>query len=336
MAHEQTTPDDLLNAQGSLKSPGWARRPLWRYHREAVRASRLRLKEWDYYFVSDGHHGLAATVADNGYLGFVSTTWFDFDAPREVSLSVMLPFPLGRLGLPSSSLAGDVRFEHRDLSISVHREPGLRALSVRAPALQGRPLQADLVLTPNESDESMTIATPFPRAPRAFYYNQKINNQPATGTVVWGEETHRYDDAWGVLDWGRGVWTYDNTWYWGSASGRVDGSPFGFNIGYGFGDTSAATENVLFWKGRVHKLDAVQFHIPDDYLKPWTFSSNNGRFELTFRPVLDRASCTDLLVLKSDQHQVFGHFSGRVILDDGATLTLSEFFGFAEKVVNRW
>ena len=49
----------------------------------------------------------------------------------------------------------------------------------------------------------------------------------------------------GTLDWGRGVWTYDNTWYWGSGNADINGNSFGFNIGYGFGNTSAATENVM-------------------------------------------------------------------------------------------
>ena len=32
-------------------------------------------------------------------------------------------------------------------------------------------------------DDRMVIATPFPKAPRSFYYNQKVNCLPATGTV---------------------------------------------------------------------------------------------------------------------------------------------------------
>ena len=59
----------------------------------------------------------------------------------------------------------------------------------------------------------------------------------------------------GTLDWGRGVWTHDNTWYWGSGNGYVNGKPFGFNIGYGFGNTSAASENALFYDGKIHKLE---------------------------------------------------------------------------------
>ena len=38
----------------------------------------------------------------------------------------------------------------------------------------------------------------------------------------------------------------------------------------------------------------------------------------------------------SDQHQVFGKFSGSVILDDGSKLEIKDLLGFAEKVRNKW
>ena len=188
----------------------------------------------------------------------------------------------------------------------------------------------------------MVICTPFEKDAH-FYYNQKINCMRAEGTVQLGSDTYTFepDSAFGVLDWGRGVWTYHNTWYWGSASGLVDGVDFGFNIGYGFGDTSAATENMLFYNGKAHKLNNVTFNIPkkngkEDYLKPWTFTSDDGRFEMDFFPIINRASCTDVKLIKSDQNQVFGRFTGTAILDDGTRLAVKDLLGFAEKVENKW
>jgi hypothetical protein len=117
----------------------------------------------------------------------------------------------------------------------------------------------------------------------------------------------------------------------------VNGKPFGFNIGYGFGNTSAATENILFYDGKGHKLDEVTFHIPpDDYLKPWTFSSSDGRFEMSFQPIIDRCALTDVKIIISDQHQVFGKLSGTAILDDGTKLELKDVVCFAEKVRNKY
>ena len=158
-----------------------------------------------------------------------------------------------------------------------------------------------------------------------------------------GSESFELDPAcsFGTLDWGRGVWTYQNTWYWGSASGLVGGVPFGFNIGYGFGNTEKASENMLFFNGRAHKLSRILFQIPkkdgqEDYLSSWTFLSDDKRFEMAFVPVLDRASKTDFKLLCSDRHQVFGRFSGRCTLDDGTVIVVRDLFGFAEKVRNKW
>lgn len=188
----------------------------------------------------------------------------------------------------------------------------------------------------------MVICTPFDK-PGHFYFNQKILCMRAKGTVTIGNEKYEFspERSFGLLDWGRGVWTYSNTWYWSAASGLAGGVPFGFNLGYGFGNTSAATENMLFYDGRAHKLSQVTFHIPmrdgkEDYLKPWTFTSDDGRFEMDFVPVLDRASCTDVKLIKSDQHQVFGKFTGKAVLDNGRVIDVKDFMGFAEKVVNKW
>ena len=74
----------------------------------------------------------------------------------------------------------------------------------------------------------------------------------------------------------------------------------------------------------------------EDYLRPWTFTSDDGRFEMDFVPILDRAACTDVKLIKSDQHQVFGRFTGTAVLDDGTAVRVKDFLGFAEKVENKW
>ena len=74
----------------------------------------------------------------------------------------------------------------------------------------------------------------------------------------------------------------------------------------------------------------------EDYLSPWTFTSDDGRFEMTFEPILNRSALTDLKILKSDQNQVFGRFNGIAVLDDGTKLEVKDLLGFAEKVENKW
>lgn len=330
----------LLDARGQLIARGYATSEVRQYARQAIKAHPLRIKEWDYYCILTDRYGLALTVADNDYLGFLSATWLDFETRAFTSEELLQPFPCGGMRMPASADAGDVVQEHEKLSIAYRHVAGGRELTVSAPHFAGgKRLTGKLFLAQPPMDR-MVIATPFARAPRSFYYNQKINCLRASGQVQIGDShfTFEPDSAFGVLDWGRGAWTYDNTWFWASASGIAEGRLFGFNVGYGFGDTSAATENMLFVDGVAHKLSDVAFHLPHGALDraPWRFTSSDGRFELTFQPILDRAANTNLGFIKSEQLQVFGRFSGRVVLDDGSTLAVADLLGFAEKVHNRW
>ncbi len=343
MQHEITREIPLLDEKGNLTEPGYAKKLLPVYDRSRVKGGFARLKEWDYYYVGNDRFGVALTIADNSYMGLDSISFLSFEGKAySITKSPMRLFPMGKTNLPPTSASGVTHSEGAKYSMTFTVGGGKRQLTARMENFDGdAPIEIDLLLS-GEPEESMVICTPFEKVGH-FYYNQKINCMRAQGVVRIGEKAYEFDpaDSFGVLDWGRGVWTYHNTWYWGSASGLTDGVDFGFNIGYGFGDTSAASENMLFYRGKAHKLSQVTFHIPmkdgkEDYLAPWTFTSDDGRFEMDFVPVHNRASCTDVKLIKSDQNQVFGRFTGTAILDDGTKLAVKDLMGFAEKVENKW
>ena len=343
MQYEITKAIPLLKEDGDLTQPGFARRLLPVYDRSKVKGGIMRLKEWDYYYVGNDRFGIALTIADNSYMGFDAISFMNFEGKTwQINQSSMSLFPMGKRNLPPSSASGISASAGKGYAMRFVVEEGKRTLTAHMDNFREKEaIDVEITLT-QEPEESMVICTPFEKKAH-FYYNQKINCMRAKGTVKIGEEcfTFEPDTAFGLLDWGRGVWTYENTWYWGSASGIVDGADFGFNIGYGFGDTTAATENMLFYNGKSHKLSQVTFHIPmkngaEDYMSPWKFSSDDGRFEMDFVPVLDRHTCADVKVIISDQHQVFGRFTGTAVLDDGTKVEIRDLMGFAEKVRNKW
>ena len=342
MQHEITQAIPLLDEQGELTQPGWALRLLPVYDRSKVRGGPLRLKERDCYLVMNRQCALALTISDNRYMGMDSISLIDLWEGWQVTRSPMRLMPLGGTGLPQSSLRGSCARAGRGYGLLFQHEGEGRTLHAHMDRFRdGQALDAQILLT-QEPEESIVMCTPFEK-PGQFYFNQKINCMRAQGKVTLGDREYVFDpeDSFAVLDWGRGVWTCRSTWYWGSASGMVDGVPFGFNIGYGFGDTSAATENALFYGGKLHKLSQVTFHIPrkngrEHYLAPWTFDSDDRRFRMKFRPILDRAACPSAGVVRSGQHQVFGSFTGTAVLDDGTAVRLKELLGCAEKVDDRW
>jgi len=146
------------------------------------------------------------------------------------------------------------------------------------------------------------------------------------------------DRAYSLLDWGRGVWPVSHEWYWSSASTLLDGVPFGFNLGCGFGDDGKrrGTENVVYRGDAVFKLSAMHITHGSDPMQPWTLDSGDGRFFATLTPRYDRDTITKLLFVNNRCHQMFGTFEGHFRQDGGKEIPFSGVTGFAEHAVNHW
>ena len=340
MQHKLTN-GPLLDEKGNLSEAGYAFSLVKEYKRSDIKARKGRIKEWDYYFINDDEFGVALTIDDNSYMGMASVSVLDFKNKIEHTKSYIKWLTIGKVGFPSSSIDGDVSLIDKNYSMVFENKNGKRHLVCSLKNLaKGKDFECDIYLEAT-NDNSMVIATPF-KKDKHFYYNQKINLLKANGSFKFGELIHELSEkALGVLDWGRGVWTYKNTWYWSSLNGNYDGHNIGFNLGYGFGDTSAASENMFFYDRDVYKLDDVVFNIPKNekgklcFLDPWTFTSEKGDINLEFKPIIDRYANTNALIIQSKQHQVFGYFSGTIKVDD-KEFEFKNVLGFAEMVTNRW
>lgn len=338
--HEVVESHKLLDKNGVLVEPGWSKSLVQIYDRNDIKKRKTRIKEWDYYYVMSNSNKvcLCLTVSDLGYIGMHSVSLVNLACATENTESIITPFPLGKTNMPSTTKSGDVKFKNKKLAIEFKHLGDKRVLKMNYPSFDGgKGIKCNITLT-NEPQDSMVIATPWDEDKNAFYYNQKINCFRASGKIEYNGELMELDPNldFAGLDWGRGVWTYDNYWYWGSGSGQVDGVPFGFNIGYGFGNTTAASENVIFYDGKAHKFDDIVFNISDNYIDDWTFKSSDGRFDMTFEPIIDRNAKIDLKAIITDQHQVFGKMNGFAVLDDGTKIELKDFVCFAEKVHNKY
>lgn len=345
--HETSNVQPLLDDKGRLREPGWSRKPYQIYDRSKIKAPAFRIKEWDYYLVTGENFAVAFTISDDGYIGLQSVSLLDFTkdgSPWERTNTILTPFPMGKLKMPRTSDKGNVSFHNKRLKLDYYKTDGKRAIACEFENfLNGKPFSCDIKLEEPDMD-TLVIATPWKEKETAFYYNRKINCMRASGSAFFNGKEYKFnpDKDFATLDWGRGVWTYDNVWYWSSGNADINGKPFGFNLGYGFGDTSAATENIIFYDGVGHKIDDVSFNIPvdgdgnRDYEKPWTFTSSDGRFTADFIPIYDRVGKIDAKILITDQHQVFGRMSGKAVLDDGETIDFKDVLCFAEYVHNKY
>lgn len=89
--------------------------------------------------------------------------------------------------------------------------------------------------------------------------------------------------------------------------------------------------------GRLHKLGQVDFtYDATDFMRPWRMVSTDGRLDLEFTPFLDRVAESNLLLVSSQVHQMFGHYCGEFKTDDGKVIPLDGLIGFAEEHHARW
>lgn len=329
----------LLDSKGNLTEGGYAFSLVKDYKREAIKANKLRIKEWDYYYFGNEEYGVGLTIDDNGYMSLASISFLDFKNKTQVTKSPMGIMPLGKVNLPPTSKTGDVSLSYKGTDMAFYNDGKSRRLVCHMDDfIDGLPFGCDLKIT-DHNDDTMVIATPFNKK-KHFYYNQKINDLEANGIITIGKKVYNVNKWYGVLDWGRGVWTYKQTWFWSSLSGESDGHLIGFNLGYGFGDTSSASENMFFLDKKGYKLEDVVFKIPtkdgkDDFLSNWKIESASKDIDLTFTPILNRRCYTNALIIASFQNQVFGRFSGYVTADK-KKIRIDNVLAFAEKVYNKW
>jgi hypothetical protein len=180
---------------------------------------------------------------------------------------------------------------------------------------------------------------PWKNDKNAFRYSRCSPWYTAEGVIQFGnaEIIFSKGNSWEMLDWNRGIRPRADSRYWTVACGLAGSRLVGFTLSHGLIDSSAATENAFFVDGRIHKLDQVSFRIPPSgWLSPWHFTSADQRLDMVFTPLQGRIDRHQWLFYSMSRRQVYGSFSGKVILDDGAELEFQNITGFAERCKTRF
>ena len=349
----------LLDETGRLTQPGYCFTNLYKYDRSAIRTDPSRIKEWDFYQISNDDFTVQITIADISLGGAVTVGYFDRKTGERGSMMKLNLFTFGKfdLGLDHKGLAEDDWTDHTyklkkknfDFELSVGEEKR----TIKFIGKKGKKdFTMDIELAMMPDHESHFIAVPFDtKDGRHFYYNQKTNGMVSTGKVVYGDKTYEFkgleDKSFAVLDWGRGVWPFHQVWWWGNGNTVLpDGRVFGFEIGWGFGNTEAASESTAFIDGKAYKLGYLKLENEKEIVKPldscwddngveWKITSDDGSFEMTMKPEFDNYTMLRFLVVGNLCHQVFGKWSGTVKCGD-EVIEIKDMTAFLERSDNMW
>jgi len=350
---EYTEPTRLLDGKGNLLvHGGWARHNIFDYDRTVARPQ-YRGKEWDFYQVSNGRYMVQISMANISIGGYASANLVDISGKNKKIITSMALWLGGKnkVVMPENCDCPNVcEYKKGKYIFRAVTEKNSRTIEFYGPCKQGN-VSAKFTMDLFDDHQNITIVTPFKKKgeylPTRFFMTMKQNCMPCEGTFVCGEETYTFEkkDTFCVLDWGRGVWPYKNVWYWGNGAQYIkdeDGNDhiFGFEITWGIGDESNATETCLFYDGVAHKIGSVDVEVfpkPDKYMQPWRFISEDGRFDLTMTPTYDHHSDMNALnIVRMHSHQVHGLWNGTVTLDDGTKLEIKDMYAFCEYVENKW
>ncbi|NPV55477.1 MAG: DUF2804 domain-containing protein [Anaerolineae bacterium] len=337
----QTTP--LFDENGKVQQFGWARHPIIQANLENARLLRprllqpLRFKRWDYYGIFTPTHFFAFTLADIGYLGQVFAYIVDLTSGKVLERTLNLPLAKG-VKLPRPSDAGIAYYRSNSVMMEFDRSQFERRLHVEWQDFGGMPLTADLCLSHTPHQESMVNV--FPMGKDRFFYTRKMHALAVSGAVQLGEQCFTLDPAtcFGTQDWGCGLWSYRSFWIWGGAATRLkDGRSAALNLGGGISTDPMNNDNALILDGILHKLGELNFiYNNHHFMKPWQMHDREGRCNLTFTPAIERVAKTDLVVLASEVHQMFGRYDGVVITDRGERVDFRDVNGFAEEHHAKW
>jgi hypothetical protein len=190
--------------------------------------------------------------------------------------------------------------------------------------------------------ESLNVVIPW--SDDTFNFTSKHQARPATGALTLGDRRIGLgldgNDAWGVLDVGRGRWPREITWNWGSGAGRAGRHGrhvVGLQIGGKWTEGTGFTENGIIVDGHLTKLGS---ELVWDYdwnapMQPWRVRDPDGHLDIVLTPRFDKHSRTAGYKRGSETHQVFGTWSGRVVVD-GHPIKFEGLQGFAEEARQNW
>jgi len=337
---ELTEPASLCRADGTLAAEalGWTRRPL---HRCNLTGHWPRKKRWNSWTVFTERFLFSATVADLDYATAACVYLVDLTRGKVIERSTLLPLGIGGPRLPDHVEAA-LSLRTKRASVTMSNDGDHTSLLVAwEDFFEGDRLSAAFQIQRPEGNESLGVVVPH--GEHRFAYTYRDTGLTAQGRLRMGYREIPFDAgaALAVFDFGRGLWPRRSLWNQATACGRIlqrDGrhdAPehvLGLSLGGKWSDGSGATENAVWFDGRVVKIseDLLWEYDAANLRGVWRIHAPQSRaLDLRFTPCAERSATIGAGLLRYSVSQLFGHYSGNLRNHGGQSVEVRDLFGWA-------
>lgn len=228
------------------------------------------------------------------------------------------------------------RYQVSGYEIGIHNHLDAHRHEVRIDIAQSRQMPA--IHASVEFTEDLNAVEPLivvlPISENRPLYTHKMVC-PLKGEVRVGDRSYTFDPGkdLALLDVQKTYYPYNTTWRWATFAGYdAEGRQLGMNLVRNMVQPDDQwNENVIWVDGKLSQVSGARFEFDlANCLSPWRITSIDGRIDLTFTPMGERAERINMGLVLSDYHAPYGHFSGTVVDDAGKAYTVDRLFGVAE------
>lgn len=327
---------DLCDSKGELNPEGigWARNPVFNCN---LSGRWLRKKKWNYWCITNKECLFSVTISNIDYVGMVFIYFLDIKTKKFMEKTIMAP--LGRNCKMPETVNASVIFKNPNMMIQMLQEDNDTHIIAACKDFMGVTMEADFKVMYPKNHETLNVVIPWNK--NTFQFTSKHECLPTQGMLRVGENGYSFstDDTFACLDFGRGIWPYKVNWNWANASGIVNNKRVGLNFGGKWTDNTGMNENGIVIDGRITKIseDIIFEYDKKNFMKPWTIKSAvTDSVNLKFTPFYERIAKSNLMIIKSEVHQMIGHFSGLIKTESDEYISVDNLLGCSEDHFGQW
>jgi hypothetical protein len=291
----------------------------------------MGFKEFQYFGICSPRLVCGCALAHLRHVGAAFVYVYDLETGELFSRSFRSPLGLG-MQLSDNPVDGESRFRWQgaDIRMGFRANPREKSLTVSI----GDDFRLEAVM-PEAGFEPMSICTRVGYT--GWVYTNKTACLAVQGSLRWQGRTFDLSEigAQGHHDFSAGFMRRETYWNWACFSGMSGEHRLGINLSCGVNETSY-TENCFWVDGKLVKVNLTRFHFdPDDILKPWRVTSDDGRVDLVFTGLGMHRERLNAGLVATNFRQLFGRFDGELRVD-GKTYPVRGLTGFVEDQYAKW